>query len=156
MSTYALNQLHGGTTDKGLKQEELPPEVSMAFGQSAMILASADGEFSDTERSEFLSMVAGFGVPEPVVAELAEFDPVGKNLSDYLPLEHRGMARHFIYDAIKISQVDGYHDKERAAIHEAAASIGVSESVVIAIEGLIQVENSLREARLALLRGQPD
>jgi tellurite resistance protein len=156
MSTYALNHIHGGTTDKGLTQEEVPQEVTMAFATSAMILASADGEFSDTERNEFLSMITSFGVPESLVAELAEFDPVGKDIADYLPLEHRGMARHFIYDAIKVSQVDGYHDKERAAIHAAAASIGVSESVVVAIEGLIMIESSLRDARLALLRGQPD
>jgi tellurite resistance protein len=153
MSTYALNQIHGGVTDQGLTQDEVPPEVSVAFSKSAMILASADGEFSDTEREEFQSMIAGFGVPEAVVAELAKFDPVGKDLADFLPQEHRGMARHFIYDAIKISQVDGYHEKERAAIHSAAASVGVSESVVTAIEGLIAIESSLRDARLALLRG---
>ena len=156
MSTYALNHIHGGTTDKGLTQEEVPQEVTLAFGISAMILASADGEFSDAERNEFLSMIASFGVPESVVTELAAFNPVGKDVADYLPLEHRGMARHFIYDAIKVSQVDGYHDKERAAIHAAASSIGVSESVVVAIEGLIMIESSLRDARLALLRGQSD
>lgn len=156
MSTYALNQIHGGVTDKGLTQDEVPPEVSMAFGKSVMILASADGEFSDAERDEFLSMVIGFGVPEGVVADLAEFDPVGKDVADFLPQEHRGMARHFIYDAIKISAVDGYHDKERAAIHAAAATVGVSNSVVTAIEDLITAEASQREARLALLRNQSD
>jgi hypothetical protein len=119
----------------------------------ATLLASADGVFSDAERNEFTSMLEGFGVPAPVIAELAGFNPVGKALADYLPLEHRGMARHFIYDAIKVSQVDGYHDKERAAIHAAAASIGVSESVVVAIEGLINDETALRDARIALLRG---
>ncbi len=156
MSTYALNHIHGGTTDQGLTQEQLPPEVSLAFAKSVMILASADGEFSATEREEFQSMIIAFGVPEAVVAELAAFDPVGKDVADYLPGEHRGMARHFIYDAIKVSGVDGYHDKERAAIHAAAASIGVSESVVVAIEGMIAVESSLRDARIALLRGQAD
>jgi hypothetical protein len=156
MSTYALNHIHGGTTDKGLTQEQVPPEVTLAFAKSTMILASADDEFSDTERDEFLSMITSFGVPESIVAELAGFDPVGKDIAEYLPTEHRGMARHFIYDAIKVSGVDGYHDKERAAIHAAAASIGVSESVVVAIEGLINVESSLRDARLALLRGQAE
>jgi tellurite resistance protein len=156
MSTYALNHIHGGTTDQGLTQKELPTEVTLAFCKSAMILASADGEFSDSESNEFHLMMAAFGVPEAVVAELDGFNPVGKDIEDYLPHEHRGMARHFIYDAIKISQVDGYDDRERAAIHAAGASIGVSESVVIAIEGLITVESALRDARLALLRGQED
>ncbi len=154
MSTYTLNQLHGGVTDQGLTQEELPAEVTLAFAKSTMILASADGNFSDNERSEFESMITSFGVPDEIVAELAGFDPVGKDISEYLPQEHRGMARHFLYDAIKVAAVDGYHDKERAAVHAAAASIGVSASVVVAIEGLVAVESSLRDARLALLRDQ--
>lgn len=152
MIPYHLKELHGGVTHDGRAPDQLPMETLLNFGYSVMIIAAADGTLSEAEREEFLGMMASFGVPPQGLDAFRAFDPEGKRLEDTLPKEHRSMIRHFIYDAIKVARVDGYHEKEREAVRKAAALTGVSESVVIAIEGLIDIEDALRTARLKLLR----
>jgi uncharacterized tellurite resistance protein B-like protein len=152
MSTYHLNEVHGGTTHSGQTVEQLDIETMLGFGYSVMIIAAADGQLSDAERSEFLGMMTSFGVPPPGIEAFKAFDPAGKKLEDHLPRQHRSMIRHFLYDAIKVARADGYHELERQHVRKAAALVGVPESVVIAIEGLVEIEASVRNARLALLR----
>jgi hypothetical protein len=149
---YYLKDTHGGGTHDGRTAEDLPIETLMNFGKCVMIIAAADGALSENERNEFLSMTAAFGVPQPGLDAYRAFDPRGQRLEDYLPTEHRNMIRHFIYDAIKVARCDGYTDAEKKAVRKAAALGGVSESVVVAIEGLLEIEASLRAARIALLR----
>jgi tellurite resistance protein len=152
MPTFLLDELHGGTFHDGSTVEATSPENLLSIAKAVMILASADGEFSTAESEYFFAMMAGFGLPEGALALLREFDPTGEDATEFLRPEYRSMARHFIYDAIKVCRVDGYHERERAAILRAAASLGVGEPTVVAIEGLIEVESSLRTARLSLLR----
>lgn len=57
---------------------------------------------------------------------------------------------YLLYDAIKISSVDGYSDKERAKVERAAQILGVSLEHVRALEGLVAAENSVRDARLGV------
>lgn len=152
MIPHYLKELHGGVTHDGRTVEQLPMETLLGFGKSVMIIAAADGQLSKAELEEFLGMMQAFGVPPQGLEAYKAFDPKGKRLEDFLPKEHKTMLRHFIYDAIKVSSVDGYHEAEKKAVREAAALGGVSESVVVAIEGLVQIEASVRAARLALLR----
>lgn len=152
MSTYTLNETHGGTTHSGQTPEELDLATMLGFAHSVMIIAAADGELSTTEMNTFLGMMTAFGMPPQGVEALRGFDPHGKKLEDHLPSAHRSMLRHFLYDAIKVARSDGYHEAERRSVRQAAALGGIPEAVVTAIEGLIEIESSVRSARLALLR----
>ena len=56
-----------------------------------------------------------------------------------------------IYDAIKISSVDGYAAKEREAVSGAARIMGIDGATVALLEGLVEAERGLASIRAKLL-----
>lgn len=152
MVTYHLKEIHGGLTHDGQTVDEMDMETMLNFVLSVKIIAAAEGPLTEQESEEMIGMMRAFGLPDEGLAALDAFDPVGKELADFLPRNHPTMIRHFIYDAIKIGHIHGYNEPERRAVRQAAELGGVDESVVIAIEGLIEIEQSVRAARLAILR----
>lgn len=152
MVAYYLKEIHGGLTHDGQRVEDMDMDTMLNFTKSVMIISAAEGALSEDEMGEFLGMMDAFGLPEEAQEMLKAFDPVGKDVADFLPKNHPTMTRHFLYDAIKIGHVHGYHTPEKEAVRKAAEIGGVAESVVIAIEGIIEIERSVRRARLAVLR----
>ena len=150
LAPYYRKETHGVSAHDG--QVQIPLEDMMAFAHAVQIIAAADGELSQLEMDELVMMMIALGIPADAAGRLREFDPKGKTLEGLIPPRYRTMGRHFIYDAIKVAAVDGYHDDERAAVRRFGKILEVDESVIVAIEGLVEVEAALRSARIRLLR----
>ena len=129
----------------------IPMAARLKFGKAVLVIAAADGVLSDTERNYFLDTARSYGASDSVLEECKKFDPKSVKLDDLLDPEYKQLARHFVYDAIRVSAADGYHEKEAAAVRKAAKILGVDDWAVTAIEALIGAEDGLRKARLSLL-----
>jgi tellurite resistance protein len=122
----------------------------LRYGKILMAIAGADGEVAPKEMEALKNIARGLGTPDHVIDEVGEFDYKNANLEKLIDGETP--SRALLYDAMVASTADGtYSEKERAAAARAAALLGVDSSVLAAIEGLLQVEISLRKARADLL-----
>ena len=148
-----LRDIHGDAGSDG--RPEIPMEVQIKFGKAVMVIAAGDGELSRTERDFFLGMARGFGASEQTIQEYSAFDPHSEKLENLLTPDYRHLARHFLYDAIKVSRTDGYHQKEHEQVLRAAKLLGIDAWTVQAIEAIVQAEEGLRATRLALLTPPP-
>ncbi len=128
------------------------PDRAFRIAKAIKIIIAADGDASDAEMAAFADLGTLFGVSQAQLAAFEAFDPRGAKLEDCLEgLGHDALSRRMIYDAVKISSVDGYHAKEREAVHQAARILGVSPGTVALIEGLVVAEAGLAEMRARLL-----
>ncbi len=148
-----LIEVHGDPSKHA--SHEIPMKARLDFGKAVLVIAAADGVLSKTERDYFLEMSRGFGAPEPVLEEYRKFDPKSAKLDELLDPEYRHLARHFVYDAIKVARADGYHEKEAEAVRKAAKILGIDDWTVSSIEALIEAEDGLRKARHTLLQPPP-
>lgn len=135
-----------------VQQQDLSVQDRDLYGKAVLTIAAADG-LSSSERDYFVNLARGMGMPDEFAEHYANYDTKSATLEDLLaPL--RGRLTHpvpyLLYDAIKISSVDGYSDKERAKVERAAQILGVSLEHVRALEGLVAAENSVRDARLGV------
>jgi hypothetical protein len=127
------------------------PERALRLGKAIKLIIAADGELSDGELSAFGDLATLFGATE-LFSQLVAFDPRSTTLKDCLQgLGNDALARRMIYDAIKISSVDGYAAKEREAVHSAAQVMGIDGATVTLIEGLVEAERGLACIRVKLL-----
>jgi tellurite resistance protein len=145
-----LVEVHGDPATHAA--HEIPMKAQVDFGKAVLVIAAADGVLSDVERNYFIEMARGFGAPEAALEEYRKFDPKSAKLEDLLDPEYRHMARHFVYDAIRVSRADGYHEKEAAAVRKAAKSLNVDDWVVSSLEALIEAEDGLRKTRHSILQ----
>jgi tellurite resistance protein len=122
----------------------------LRYGKILMAIAGADGEVAPREMDALKNIARGLGTPEEIIEEVGKFDYHNAKLEELINGETP--ARALLYDAMVASSADGtYSEREREAAHRAAALLGVDSSVVAAIEGLLNVELSLRKARAELL-----
>jgi hypothetical protein len=146
---FLAQQLYGmGQT----QQEELSVQDRDLYGKAILTIAAADG-LSQTEREYFVNLARGMDMPDDFAEHYANYDTKSATLEDLLgPLrgKHTHPVPYLLYDAIKVSSVDGYSEKERAKVERAAQILGVSTEHVRALEGLVAAENSVRDARLGL------
>ena len=128
------------------------PERALRIGKAVKLIIAADGEVSEAELSAFADMATLFGANEELFSQLVAFDPRSTTLKDCLQgLANDALARRMIYDAIKISSVDGYAAKEREAVSRAAQIMGIDGTTVTLIEGLVEAERGLAGIRARLL-----
>lgn len=115
------------------------------IAHAVMIIVGADGKVSETEWNHYVEIGRAYGVPEPMIAELKDFDYRNGRLEDYLAgLPPGAPTLVMLYDAIEVSSVDGYHEAERANVYKAAKLLGVDPGIVAALEGIVKVEEDLR------------
>ena len=127
------------------------PERALRLGKAIKLIIAADGEVSEGELAAFADLATLFGATE-VFPQLVAFDPRSTTLQDCLQgLGNDALARRMIYDAIKISSVDGYAAKEREAVSRAAQVMGIDGATVTLIEGLVEAERGLASIRAKLL-----
>ena len=127
------------------------PERALRIGKAIKLIIAADGVLSDGELSAFADLATLFGATE-VFPQLVAFDPRSTTLKDCLQgLDNDALSRRMIYDAIKISSVDGYASKEREAVSSAAQIMGIDGATVTLIEGLVEAERGLASIRARLL-----
>src|SRR5262245_45252193 len=93
------------------------PERALRIGKVIKLIIAADGEVSEGELAAFADLATMFGASEELFSQLVAFDPRSTTLAECLHgLESGALARRMIYDAIKVSSVDGYAAKEREAV----------------------------------------
>jgi hypothetical protein len=127
------------------------PERALRIGKAIKLIIAADGVLSDGELSAFADLATLFGATE-LFPQLVAFDPRSTTLKDCLQgLDNDALSRRMIYDAIKISSVDGYAAKEREAVSSAAQIMGIDGATVTLIEGLVEAERGLAGIRARLL-----
>ena len=127
------------------------PERALRLGKAIKLIIAADGEVSGGELSAFADLATMFGATE-MFPQLVAFDPRSTTLQDCLQgLDNDALSRRMIYDAIKISSVDGYAAQEREAVRRAAQIMGIDGATVTLIEGLVEAERGLASIRAKLL-----
>jgi tellurite resistance protein len=127
------------------------PERALRLGKAIKLIIAADGEVSEGELSAFADLATMFGATE-LFPQLVAFDPRSTTLKECLQgLDNDALSRRMIYDAIKISSVDGYAAQERAAVTRAAQIMGIDAATVTLIEGLVEAERGLASIRARLL-----
>ena len=127
------------------------PERALRLGKAIKLIIAADGEVSERELAAFADLATMFGATE-MFSQLVAFDPRSTTLKDCLQgLDNDALARRMIYDAIKISSVDGYAAPEREAVTRAAQIMGIDGATVTLIEGLVEAERGLASIRTQLL-----
>jgi hypothetical protein len=128
------------------------PERALRIGKAIKLIISADGVISAEEQDAFAALATSFGASEEQFAELVAFDPRTTSLRDCLEgLTNDALTRRMIYDAIKISSVDGYAAQEREAVGNAAQIMGIDGATVTLLEGLVEAEQGLALIRRKLL-----
>jgi len=128
------------------------PERALRIGKAIKLIIAADGEVSEGELSAFADLATMFGANEELFSQLVAFDPRSTTLQDCLQgLGNDALSRRMIYDAIKISSVDGYHAREREAVRSAAQIMGIDGATVTLLEGLVEAERGLAGIRARLL-----
>jgi len=127
------------------------PERALRLAKAIKLIIAADGEVSEAELSAFADLATMFGATE-LFPQLVAFDPRSTTLKDCLQgLDNDALSRRMIYDAIKISSVDGYAAQEREAVRRAAQIMGIDGATVALIEGLVEAERGLASIRARLL-----
>lgn len=129
----------------------MPPQLAPDIGKAILIIASGDGDLSETERSWSFGMGKAFGVPNEVLEGVMKFDPRGEKLETYLTPAVKPYARVILYDALRCAASDGFTEKERQMTRKAAKLLGVDASIVPWMESVYLMENDVRQARIQLL-----
>lgn len=133
-------------------QASLSREQRKSYAFAVLKAAAGDGILSDVERNWLINFATACGASEEQLQAYRTFDPATANLDALLePLRAIRPARALVYDAIRVSSADGYHEKERAAVEHVAKAVGVSLDIVRALEGVVAAEAALRATRVALL-----
>lgn len=128
------------------------PERALRLGKAIKLIIAADGVVSDGELAAFADLATLFGASQELFSQLVAFDPRSTTLQDCLQgLDNDALSRRMIYDAIKISSVDGYSAQEREAVRNAAQIMGIDGATVTLIEGLVEAERGLAGIRAKLL-----
>ena len=127
------------------------PERALRIGKAIKLIIAADGNVSEGELAAFTDLATLFGATE-LLPQFLAFDPRSTTLKDCLQgLENDALSRRMLYDAIRISSVDGYAAQEREAVSRAAKIMGIDGATVALIEGLVEAERGLASIRAKLL-----
>lgn len=142
-SEYFMRELLGQAPD-------FPQDLIAKCARAQLIIAGADG-LSPQEEEDCHGIGRLMGATEETVRESKAFDYKKAKLEDNLPPEVRPFGRLFIYMAIKVaSAAAGYSKQERASVANAANLLGIDQPTLHAIEGLVEAEQGLRAARIAV------
>jgi uncharacterized tellurite resistance protein B-like protein len=139
----ALLRVHGVSP-------EHTPEDRLAVGKALLIVLGAGTALSPREMGSFVSIATTYGATPEEIEAWRRFDHARARLADHLQVEPR-LARHLLYDVIRICRTDGvYAARERAKVSEAARLLGVSPTIVASLEAVTEIEGALVKARAAL------
>lgn len=135
---------------------EVSFEVGMNYMGALLMLAGADGDLSKPELDWLIEEQILLGAPPELIDKIrnydwknADLDALLKSIQYDFPMNAK---RTMIYQAIKMAKADlEYHEKEKAAIREAAQKLQIDLDVLIAIEQLVEMENAVDKLRFALI-----
>lgn len=126
------------------------------MGYALLTIAGADGEVSEPEMNWLVTNLGKTaGIPKEVIDDIKAFDYRNGDLRSIIleiatdiPLNY---GRAIIYDAVRMSRADGsYRPEEQQAVHKAAGILNVNMDIVHALEGLLEMEDSMNQTRIHL------
>ncbi len=155
--TIYLREVYG--VDRAVERI-LTPEIQAAYARTLLVVAGADG-LSPAERDYFVAWQRASGHPAELVSAMEGFDFEAADVKDTvnafkalaLATGHHasGLIRGLLYDAVRISSIDGrYSAKERAVLRHVATLLEVDDAMVASLEGLVEIESAARHMRLRL------
>lgn len=134
-------------------------DVAIKYTTALMAIAGADGELAEAELQWYLDYQELLTVPSEAFEEYLETVPkidwknanieaLLKELKYDFPMNYR---RALLYQAIKMSRADGiYHEKEKAAVANAAEILEIERSVLVSLESLAEIQEASDRLHLAL------
>ena len=124
------------------------------FGKALMCIVGADG-LSPGEREFFIAMGQTGGVPQEIIDGIVATDVKKESLDALLKgIKDTPLARVMLFDAITVAHADGvYSAAEKAEAARAAKLLGIDDSTLATIEGLVEMDENLRRTRASLLFG---
>lgn len=131
-------------------------DMGIEYSGALLAIAGAEGELADAELQWYIDEVLLMGVTQEYVDAIRKIDWKNVNIEEVLskvkfdfPLN---VKRSLLYQAIKMSRADGlYHEKEKAAVAQAAEILGVEQSVVKSIESIAELEDSTAQLLRSIL-----
>ena len=122
-------------------------EAGLKYSSVLLAIVGADGEVSDAEMQWYIDEGSLMGCDRDYLDQVRQID--WKNVDIEATLNAvkfnftLNLRRTLLYQAIKMSRADGvYHEKEKAAVAQAAKILGVDEAVVASIESIVELEDS--------------
>ncbi len=131
--------------------------ATLNYGYALLTIAGADGEVSQAEMNWLINHQRSLNVPEHIIEAYKTFDYKNGNLEELIPDINRAdvpfnVARSLIYHAIKMSKADlEFAYEEQKAVIKAAKLLGVSDDIRLALNGLVDTEESVNRTRKALM-----
>lgn len=147
----AITETFGAPETFGVSGE-VPIAIRQKVAKAILTVAGADGKITEREWTRFTALAMRSGMPPQALEALSGFDALTADLNDYFDDETRPMAKLILFEAIKVARADGYGADERETARRAAEMLGVAPETVVAIEGLVEIEESIAVARMELLR----
>ena len=129
-------------------------EANDQYVRVLLMIVAGDGVVSEAEWGYLIGKANALGMPPEDIESWKKIDYTSGDLSieakKYWDLLGAN-GYDLFYDAVKMSGADGYAEEERAALRKAAEAAGIPESVVVQIEHLCELEESVRQLRISLL-----
>jgi hypothetical protein len=139
----ALREAHGVSP-------EASPEERLAIGKALLIALGASGPLSAKQMERFVAIATSYGASPDAIDAVKRFDYARARIDDATKPGAK-LARHLMYEAIRISRAEGtYGERERAKVAEAGRALRVPAGIVAALEGIVDGEEALRKARAAI------
>ena len=137
---------------------EWPLEVIQAYIPVLLKIVGGDGEVSDMEWDYLLGRARAMGIPDELIHSWTLIDHHEVDLKSAVQKLYEVAGSDgsyaFLYDAIKVSSADGYHEAERELLLAAAETLEIPLALVQQIEALVRIEEQVRRMRVELLYPQ--
>ena len=129
------------------------PEHIEKLMKAVLVIVGGDGEISGPEWQHMTNLARLAHISDEAIQKWHSFDFKSARLGDLVAGQPAGAPLRMLYTAIQVATADGYHEREKATAAKAAQLMGVPASVLAAIEGLVALDNQLREVRKHVLSG---
>lgn len=140
----------------GLDQDPTE-EDRVNYSKALLVIAGGDGTISDPEWQWFEDAAYAAGAIPAHIEQYRSFDFRNADLGQLLSRVSSVMTpvaikRTLIYDALRMAKADHALAKgEREMALKAAQLLGIDNVTFLAIEGLVNMEYTLKAARIALI-----
>lgn len=128
----------------------MPRDFARRFGESALLVAGADGNLSETELVWFAAHMRMLGAPRDLLEELLRFEPATAKIGEIVDARMKPFAKAVLLFGLRVARADGISPRERGLAEQGAKLLGLDASFVTALECQLRTEDALREARIKL------
>jgi uncharacterized tellurite resistance protein B-like protein len=143
---------------KNLGISAIPTEAYLNYGYALLAIAGSDGEVSEAEFNWLVNHQRLAGAPEEVIEKYKAFAYKNADLEKLLSkitvdVTTWSKSRSLLYHAIQMSRADdNYSIEEQKAVKKAAKLLKVEDDIALALNRLVETEESITALRKALLQ----